>query len=100
MPDIGPAELIIILVVVVLIFGGTRLAEVGGSLGKGVREFRKNIKDDDDSSEEQAAPAASAPPMSTNGVVSAVKCQNCGHLNPVGAKFCSECANPFPVQTG
>ena len=92
MPDIGPAELIIVLVVVLLVFGGTRLAEVGGSLGKGVREFRKNIKDDDD--EKPAEPVAAATTALPADTVPAVKCLNCGHLNPIGAKFCAECATP------
>ena len=38
---IGPPELIIILVVVMIIFGVGRLPEVGGALGKAIREFRK-----------------------------------------------------------
>ncbi len=41
MPNLGPMELIIILVIVLLIFGVGRLPEVGKSLGKGMREFRK-----------------------------------------------------------
>ena len=39
---IGPTELIIILVVVMIIFGVGRLPEVGGALGKAIREFRKS----------------------------------------------------------
>jgi sec-independent protein translocase protein TatA len=38
---VGPTELIIILVVVMIIFGVGRLPEVGGALGKAIREFRK-----------------------------------------------------------
>ena len=39
---IGPTELIIILVVVMIIFGVGRLPEVGGALGKAIREFRQS----------------------------------------------------------
>lgn len=46
MAGLGPTELIIILVIVLLIFGAGRLAEVGGALGKGIREFRKATTDD------------------------------------------------------
>lgn len=46
MGGLGPTELIIILVIVLLIFGAGRLAEVGGALGKGIREFRKATTDD------------------------------------------------------
>jgi sec-independent protein translocase protein TatA len=43
---LGPVELLIILVIIVLIFGANRLGEIGGALGKTVREFRKELKDD------------------------------------------------------
>jgi len=41
LPDIGPMELIIVLVVVVVIFRVGRLPEVGGAIGKSIREFRR-----------------------------------------------------------
>ena len=43
MPRIGPTELIIVLVIVVIVFGIGRLPEVGGGLGKGIREFRRTL---------------------------------------------------------
>ena len=39
---IGPTELVIILVIVLIIFGVGRLPEIGGAMGKAIREFRKN----------------------------------------------------------
>ena len=49
---IGPWELAILLVVVLLVFGPKRLPEMGKSLGKGMREFKDSVtgmtKDDDD----------------------------------------------------
>ncbi|MFQ6058499.1 MAG: twin-arginine translocase TatA/TatE family subunit [Anaerolineae bacterium] len=39
--NLGPAEVIIILVIVLIVFGVGRLPEVGGALGKGIREFRR-----------------------------------------------------------
>lgn len=41
MPHIGVPELIIILVIVLIVFGAGKLADVGGALGRGIREFRK-----------------------------------------------------------
>jgi len=41
MPHLGVPELVIILVIVMLVFGIGRLADVGGALGKGIREFKK-----------------------------------------------------------
>ena len=40
---VGPTELIIILVVVMIIFGVGRLPEIGGSMGKAIREFRSTV---------------------------------------------------------
>lgn len=44
---LGPGELILILAIVLVIFGAGRLADVGGSLGKGIREFRKAVREDE-----------------------------------------------------
>ena len=109
---LGPLELGLIIVVLIMLFGAQRLSDVGGSLGKGIKEFRKNIKDEDEAKDApaqaatitaapSAAPppppdAATAPAASTNGnadpnVVSAVKCPNCGTLNPMGARHCNQC---------
>lgn len=90
---LGPMELVIILLVLVMLFGATRLADIGGSLGKGIKEFRKEVASDDED-EKPAESAASEPVASANGTetVSAVKCPSCGALNAVGAKFCSQCA--------
>ena len=53
MPNIGPLELIIVLVIVLLIFGPKRLPGLGRQLGGGMREFKDSIagkggRDDDD----------------------------------------------------
>jgi sec-independent protein translocase protein TatA len=45
MPTIGPTELIIILVIVLIIFGVGRLPEIGGAIGKSIREFRDASKE-------------------------------------------------------
>ena len=52
MPNIGPFELIVVLVIVLLIFGPKKLPGLGRSLGSGMREFKDSItganKDDDE----------------------------------------------------
>ena len=56
MPSIGPLELAIVLLIVLLIFGPKRLPGLGRQLGSGMREFKDSItgkdKDDDDAREE------------------------------------------------
>ena len=43
MPNIGPLELIIVLVIVLVIFGPKRLPGLGRSLGTGMREFKDSV---------------------------------------------------------
>lgn len=55
MPNIGPMELIIVLVIVIIVFGVGRLPEIGGAVGKGIREFRSSVKDEPATGGESAA---------------------------------------------
>ncbi len=48
MPSLGPTELIIILVIVILLFGVGRIGKIAGELGSGVRSFREGLKGDDE----------------------------------------------------
>jgi sec-independent protein translocase protein TatA len=67
MPNIGPVELIIILVIALLILGPGRLPDVGSALGKSIREFRKAANDVQESVKLDTAPApapAAAPAAS------------------------------------
>jgi sec-independent protein translocase protein TatA len=61
---IGPWELAILLIVVLLVFGPKRLPEMGKSLGKGMREFKDGITGKGEDEETKAAhhelPAASS----------------------------------------
>jgi sec-independent protein translocase protein TatA len=53
MPNVGPMELIIVLVIALIVLGPKRLPEAGRSVGKGIREFKESLsgtndRDDDD----------------------------------------------------
>ena len=60
MPNLGPTELIIILVIVLLVFGAGKLASVGGALGKGIRDFRGAMTEAEESGEDEQQNAATA----------------------------------------
>lgn len=53
--NLGPTELIIVLLIVLLIFGGTKLPKLARSMGQAQKEFKKGLsegaKDDDESSD-------------------------------------------------
>ena len=55
MPHLGPGELIIVLLIVIVLFGAGRVSKLGGELGTAIREFRKGLSD---SKEEEKAPAS------------------------------------------
>lgn len=48
MGNLGFTEIMIILLVVLLLFGAKRLPEVGASIGKGIREFKRSLSDTQD----------------------------------------------------
>ena len=45
MPHLGTAELVVILVIVVLIFGVNKIPQLGKGLGEGIRNFKSSLKD-------------------------------------------------------
>ena len=48
MGGLGPTELIIVLVIVLLLFGAKKLPDLASSMGKSIKEFRKAAEGDDD----------------------------------------------------
>ena len=50
--NVGPLELVVVLIIALIVFGPKRLPELGHSLGKGIREFRSSVsgenKDEDE----------------------------------------------------
>lgn len=78
-----PTHLIIILIVALLIFGPSKLPEIGKALGKTIREFQTGIKEATQGFTEEVSstPATEAKPT----------CKACGKSIPAGAKFCPEC---------
>ena len=61
--NIGPLEIIVVLVIALIVFGPKRLPELGNSLGKGIREFKDSVtgenKDDDADDDDVKALSAS-----------------------------------------
>lgn len=56
--NIGMPEMLVILLIVLLVFGAKRLPEMGSAMGKGIREFKKSIKEVQDQVESTEEPAA------------------------------------------
>jgi len=63
MPNIGPLELAIVLIIALVVFGPKRLPELGRSLGRGIREFRGSVSGEREEREErEERPAREIPP--------------------------------------
>ncbi len=72
--NMGPMEMVLVMVVLLLVFGGKKLPEVGAGLGKGIREFKRSMNDIKSEIDQPAEPvnqirqptrAQVAPPQST-----------------------------------
>jgi sec-independent protein translocase protein TatA len=59
MPTLGTTELIILLVIVLILFGGAKLPQLMRGMGEGMKEFRKATKDDDSEVESEKKTIAS-----------------------------------------
>ena len=55
--SLGPVELILIVLAIVLIFGASKLGDIGGALGKSIREFKKSSRDPEEEARERAEAA-------------------------------------------
>lgn len=53
MGNIGPGQLLLIALIVLLIFGAGRIAEIGKGLGAGIKNFKKGLRDEDDDGEKK-----------------------------------------------
>ena len=70
MPNIGPLEIVVVLIIALIVFGPKRLPELGRSLGKGIREFKDSVTgndDDDDEDDVREIERARATPRSRRG---------------------------------
>jgi sec-independent protein translocase protein TatA len=105
---IQPIHIVIIILVAFLLFGASRLPEMGRSLGKGISEFRKGTKEAADgfkeeisgSSDTPAIPVqASLPGSAQSASPTGNFCTLCGATNPAEARFCASCGTKLLEKT-
>ena len=83
--DLGPLEILLVLAVVVMIFGVGKLPEIGGAVGKSIREFRNA------SHEEDNPPKIEEPKPAQAQLDGNVACPGCGAANSPAMRFCTAC---------
>ena len=64
--NLGFPEILIIMVIILLLFGAKRIPEIAGSMGKGIKEFKKNINEATREITSETQPSASAEPRLTS----------------------------------
>ena len=91
--DVGPLEITLIVVAVVLIFGVGKLGDIGGALGKSIREFRREKDRTDDIPQSAATESkGEATVISSEAQAGGQKsCPKCGDEISENAKFCMGC---------
>ena len=100
--DLGPLEIGLIAAVVVLLFGAGKVAQIGGALGKSIREFRRERDKKDD--EEPRLTSAESKGEKTVAQLEAKSgknrfCPNCGEKIPENARFCPGCGAKMEVHS-
>jgi sec-independent protein translocase protein TatA len=90
MPDLGVPELLIIAFIVVLLFGPGKAADLGSSLGKGIREFRKASQEVGEAPSPPPQPQLSPPAPAA----AASACTSCGAATAIRQRFCTNCGAP------
>ncbi len=90
MGALEPWHLVVVLVIALIIFGPGKVADIGGTLGKGVKDFREAV-------EGRAATPPAQPPAPPAVVSGDRHCSNCGATVPADAKFCAQCGTTLTV---
>jgi sec-independent protein translocase protein TatA len=65
LPNLGFTEILILVGILVLFFGAKRIPEIGSSIGKGIKEFKRGLKEEHKEPEETSTSAV--PPTSASG---------------------------------
>jgi sec-independent protein translocase protein TatA len=65
--NLGFMEIMALMVVVLLVFGAKRLPEIGSSMGKGIREFKRSLSDTQAALTESTSDDRAAPPRTLDG---------------------------------
>lgn len=82
MPNIGPLELAIVLIIALVVFGPKRLPELGRSLGRGIREFRGSVSGDHRDGDDEEPQQREIPAGDPGPAVADEKAEPVAHKRP------------------
>ncbi len=89
--DVGPLEIALIVVAIVLIFGVGKLGQIGGAMGKSIHDFRVERDRKDDLPQATTAESKVAKPIAQLEAGSGKVCPNCSNRMSENARFCMAC---------
>ncbi len=84
---IGTQELMVILIIVFVLFGGSKLPDLARSLGRSIKEFKKGVGDSDEDKPSRAS-------QSTMVAASSRTCDHCQAALDVAWSHCPQCGTP------
>jgi len=90
---LGAQELLVILVIVLVLFGGSKLPDLAKSLGRSMKEFKKGI-----GAESEEEPAPTPPPVATPDPKAAQACAYCKSPLEADWSHCPRCGTPVAQQ--
>ncbi len=90
---LGAQELLVILLIVLVLFGGSKLPDLAKSLGRSMKEFKKGI-----GAESEEEPAPKPQPVATPVTKTAQACAYCKSSLEVGWTHCPRCGTPVPQE--
>ena len=94
-----PGHLLIILVIALLIFGPGKLPELGSSLGRGIREFKRTVDGSDEHAPASTATLPAPAPAGGNApaapAAAGTTCAHCQAPAATDARFCTRCGQPL-----
>ena len=82
MGNIGPVQLIIVLLIVAMLFGTKKLRNVGSDLGEAIKGFKKGLKDGEDETKTAAESLTNKAEESQNQVKEDIKASRDNYNNP------------------
>jgi sec-independent protein translocase protein TatA len=95
---IEPTDVILIILAAMILFGASRLPEIGRGIGRAIVEFRRGLRENLDAPQEGDVPPVERTSSSQPGVSGAPGeatseqfCTQCGAPNPGGARYCGKC---------
>ncbi len=93
-----PIHLVLILAIIMIVFGAGKLPEMGGAVGRGIREFRKEVQDATGSDPEPARTGTITSTAVAEKSPSFAFCTSCGERMPASARFCPSCGSSVTVE--